>query len=138
MVHKIKKIKTSYNFKFKNLLIKIQLLAYRLVSINSWEYKSLKIFFERADNWSFYSTFKGKPIWFCDFVCRHFFYIPGWCGSVGWTLACEPKGSWLDSQSGYMPGFWARSSVGGDQEATTHWCFSPLCLPPFHSLKINK
>ena len=24
-----------------------------------------------------------------------------------------------------MPEFWARSSVGSMQEATTHWCFSP-------------
>ena len=38
-----------------------------------------------------------------------------------------------------MPGLWARSLVGGAQEATTHWCFSPSLSPslPF-SLKINK
>ena len=29
--------------------------------------------------------------------------------SVGW----EPKGRRFDSQSGHMPGLWARSSVGG-------------------------
>ena len=63
----------------------------------------------------------------------------GWCGSVGWALACKPKGHWFDSQSGHMPGLQARSPVGGTQEATTHWCFSPS-LSPFLplSLKINK
>ena len=66
-------------------------------------------------------------------------YSPGWCGSVDWVPACEPKGHWFDSQSGHMPGLWARSPVGGAREATTHWCFSlslSLSLPL--SLKINK
>ena len=72
------------------------------------------------------------------------FLFPGWCGSVDWVpLACEPKGCWFDSQSGHMPGLWARSLVGGMQEATDG-CFSRtlmffyLFLPPFSSLKINK
>ena len=46
--------------------------------------------------------------------------------------ACEPKGRWLDSQSGPMPGLQARSPVGGAREATIQWCFSPslsLSLP---------
>ena len=30
----------------------------------------------------------------------------------------EPRGHQLDSQSEHMPGSWARSSVGGTQEAT--------------------
>ena len=33
--------------------------------------------------------------------------------------ACEPKGGWLDSQSGPMPGLQARSPVGGAREAGT-------------------
>ena len=37
---------------------------------------------------------------------------PGWCGSVDWVLACKPKGSRFNSQSGHMPGLWARSPVG--------------------------
>ena len=41
----------------------------------------------------------------------------GWCGSVDWVLACEPKGCQFDSQSGDMLGLWARSSVEGAQEA---------------------
>ena len=64
---------------------------------------------------------------------------PGWCGSVDWTWACEPKGLWFNSQSGHIPGFRVRSPVGGTWEATTHWCFSPS-LSPFLplSLKTNK
>ena len=58
---------------------------------------------------------------------------PGCCGSVHWVPACEPKGCWFDSQSGHIPGVWARSPVGGAWEATTHWWFSPF-LPPFPSL----
>ena len=38
---------------------------------------------------------------------------PGWCGSVDWVLACEPKCRQLDSQSRHMPGLRARSPVGG-------------------------
>ena len=25
-------------------------------------------------------------------------FCPGWCGSVDWVQACEPKGRWFDSQ----------------------------------------
>ena len=61
------------------------------------------------------------------------------CGSVDWVPACEPKGHWLDSQSGHMPRLWARSPVGGAQEATTHWRFSPSLSPSLPlSLKIKK
>ena len=49
----------------------------------------------------------------------------GWCGSVNWALACEPKGDQCDSQSRHMPGLWTRSPVGGVWETTTHWWFSP-------------
>ena len=44
---------------------------------------------------------------------------PGWCGSVDQARACEPKGHQFNSQSGHMPGLWARSPVGDTQEATT-------------------
>ena len=37
----------------------------------------------------------------------------GWCGSVDWAPAWEPKSPWFDSQSGHMPGFQAMSPVGG-------------------------
>ena len=44
---------------------------------------------------------------------------------------------WVDSQSGYMPGLWARSAVGGVWKATDQ-CFSHtsmfLSLSPFPSL----
>ena len=64
---------------------------------------------------------------------------PGWCGSVDWVPACEPKCCQFDSQSGHMPGLQARSPWGGTREATTHWCFSPCVSPSFPlSLKINK
>ena len=55
---------------------------------------------------------------------------PGWYDSVDWVPACEPKGHQFDSQSGHMPGLWARSPVRGSWEATTHWCF-----PLFPSVK---
>ena len=66
-------------------------------------------------------------------------FSPGWCGSVDWVQACEPKGHWFNSQSGHMPGFWPRSLVGGTWEATTHWCFYSSLSPSLPlSLKINK
>ena len=55
---------------------------------------------------------------------------PGWCGSVDWVPACEPNSGRFDSQSGHMPGLQARSPVGGMQETTTHWCFSPSFPSP--------
>ena len=35
-------------------------------------------------------------------------FCSGWCGSVGWVLACELKGHQFNSQSGHMqvPGVW--------------------------------
>ena len=48
---------------------------------------------------------------------------PCWCVSVDSVLACELKGHWFDSQSGHMPGLWARFLVGGSREATSR-CFS--------------
>ena len=60
--------------------------------------------------------------------------VAQWIESAGlWT-----KGHWFNSQSGHMPGLWARSSVGGTREATTHWCFPPSLSPSFLSLKLNK
>ena len=62
----------------------------------------------------------------------------GWCSSVDWVQALEPKGCWFDSRSGHMPGLKARSPVGDAWEVTTQWCFSPSLspsLPP--SLKTN-
>ena len=51
----------------------------------------------------------------------------------GWGWGCKVPGR------GTRLGFRARSPVGGVQEATTHWCFSPsLSLSPPFSLKMNK
>ena len=47
-------------------------------------------------------------------------FNPGWCGSMDWVPACEPKGCQFDSQSGHMPGLQARSPAGGAREATNH------------------
>ena len=47
-----------------------------------------------------------------------------WCGSVGWALSRKLKGRQFHSQSVHMPGSWARSPVGGWQEATNQ-CSSP-------------
>ena len=63
---------------------------------------------------------------------------PSWCRSVDWARACKPKGCGFDSQSEHMPGLWDRSPVGGEWQATTHWCFSPSLSPSLPlSLKIN-
>ena len=35
--------------------------------------------------------------------------MPGWCGSVDWALAWEPRCCQFDSQSGHMPGLQAGS-----------------------------
>ena len=68
----------------------------------------------------------------CSFFCPAFYQIlafppqylnipfsPGWCGSVDWVPAWEPKGRWFDSPSGHMPGLQARSLVGGMWEVTS-------------------
>ena len=57
---------------------------------------------------------------------------PGWCGSVDWVPACEPKGCQFDFQSGHMPRLWAMSPVGGVKEVTLMLPF----LPPFPSLPL--
>ena len=35
------------------------------------------------------------------------------CGSVDWAPFCKLKGHQFNSQSGHLPGLWARSPVGG-------------------------
>ena len=47
------------------------------------------------------------------YYIKIFYYSPGWCGSVDSALACKPRGHRFDSQSGHMPGLWARSPVEG-------------------------
>ena len=46
---------------------------------------------------------------------------PALAGVAQW-IECWPANQrvQLDSQSGHMPGLWARSPVGGVREATTH------------------
>ena len=65
-------------------------------------------------------------------------FSPGWCGSVDWVTAREPKGLWFNSQSGHMPGLRARSPVRSTQEGTTHWCFSPSLSPSLPLCLKNK
>ena len=65
---------------------------------------------------------------------------PGWCGSVGWVLACKLKGLWFDSWSGHMPGSWARYPVEGHKRqpidvSLEHRCSFPFSLPSPLSLK---
>ena len=53
----------------------------------------------------------------------------------GLSAACESKGRWFDSQSGHMPGLWARSPVGQPHTDVS----LPLSLPSLPlCLKINK
>ena len=75
-------------------------------------------------------TLEEPPVLKEKCLFKKVYRSPGWCGSVDWTLACEPKGRQFNSQSGHMPGLWARSSFGGIWEASTHWCFSPSFFLP--------
>ena len=71
--------------------------------------------------------------------------LPWLVYSVDWAQACELKGCQFNSWSGHMPGFWARSPVGGVWEAADQ-CFShtlmflslSFSLPSPLSKKINK
>ena len=54
---------------------------------------------------------------------------------MDWAPACDSKGHWFDSQSGHMPGLWARSPAGSWERQPHIEGFSPS-LPL--SLKINK
>ena len=49
-------------------------------------------------------------------------------------LAYEQKGCWYNSQSGHMPGFWARSPVGGHERQPHINVSLPLSL----SLPLSK
>ena len=60
---------------------------------------------------------RGKMDWWGGDEIKTYKLGPGWCGSV---LDCKLKGHWFNSQSGHMPGFWARCPVGDTQEATTN------------------
>ena len=68
------------------------------------------------------------------------YFSPGWCGSVDWMLACEPKGRQFNSQSGHMPELGAKVPSWGYEKHNQSVCLShidislPLFLTPFHSL----
>ena len=47
----------------------------------------------------------------------------GWCGSVEWVPACEPKGLRFDSQPGFTAGVRARSLVGDCSVGSKWWMF---------------
>ena len=81
----------------------------------------------------------GYKIYF-SIVALKILSSPGWCGSVDWVPAYEPKCHRFDRQPGHMLGLQARSPVGGVQESTTLWCFSPSLSPPlpFSLLKKKK
>ena len=77
----------------------------------------------------------------------HFFEIIrrqgclGWCVSVDWALACEPKGCWFNSQSGHMPGLWARFCRGCERGSWSMYLWHidaslPFSLP--YPLSKNK
>ena len=53
------------------------------------------------------------------------------------TASQRVSGS-IPSQGTYLGCVWARSPVGGAQEATTHYVSLPFFLLPFPYLKINK
>ena len=73
-------------------------------------------------------------------------YLLYWCGSVGWASCCKLKCYRFNSWSGYMPGLWARSLVGGMKKEATDYCFPHTemflflfsSFPSPFSLKLNK
>ena len=69
-------------------------------------------------SWSFlvldsFNTRTDLPLFWLWYSSMQEAFSPGWCGSVDWVPACEPKGRWFNSQSGHKPGLWARFPVGG-------------------------
>ena len=64
-------------------------------------------------------------------------FSPGWCGSVDWAPACEPKGRRFNSWVGHMSMLWASPQLGvckrqpiesgflylqdGEETPTLHW-----------------
>ena len=113
---------------FPNSSVHIKSLGADFCAVLSCFLWSLTFFYVNTlPHWAFWQVSSRE--------CMQFFkmhnFSPGWCGSTNWAQACEPKGRWFHSQSGHMPGLWARCPVGGVCEATTHWCFCPSLLLPF-------
>ncbi|KAF6131152.1 hypothetical protein HJG60_008033 [Phyllostomus discolor] len=60
---------------------------------------------------------------------------PDWYGSVGWLSSCKPKCHQFTSQLWHIPGWQARSPVGGTCKRQpisvppSHQCFSPALSP---------
>ena len=60
---------------------------------------------------------------------------PGWCSSMDWAQACQPKGLRFNSKSGHRPGLWqlpSRGCMRGNH--TLMFLYLSLFLPPFLSL----
>ena len=67
-------------------------------------------------------------------------FIFALAGVAQW-IECWPvnkRVTGFSSQSGHMPGFGARSPIGGAWEATTHWCFSPSLFPSLPLSQIHE
>ena len=64
----------------------------------------------------------------------------GWCSSVDWVQACEPKSCQFDSQSGHIHGFLGQVSSRGRMRSNHTLIFLSLfsSLPSPLSIKINK
>ena len=86
--------------------------------------------------WVWHPCSNGQSI-YLNLSLKLYTCCPGCCGSVDWAQACKPKGRWFDSQSGHVPGLWARSSERGTWKATTYDVSLPLFFPPSSSLKVK-
>ena len=74
-------------------------------------------------------SFQKKLNWhFVFLLLKIVTNCPGWCGSVDWVPACEPKSHQFYFQSRYMSGLQARSPVGCMQEATDRWISCTLII----------
>ena len=56
-------------------------------------------------------------------------HSPDQCGSVVWALSRKVKSHQFDSQSGHVPGLWARSSVGASERQPHIDGSLPLSFP---------
>ena len=72
-------------------------------------YHLIIVFWKSLNKISFSILIKSKQKSYFFFFFFNPIFHPGWCGSVDWVPACEPKGCQFYAQSGHMPGLWASS-----------------------------
>ena len=100
-------------------------------------YSNSPVFPKFHKNFSFSFLKKSnQDLAFAGHVLKFRVFCPGCCGSVDWSLACEPKGHWFDSQTGHVPGPCGPGPQWGMRERQPHIDVSlSLLLPSFPSVQ---